>query len=114
MRHQLCVTTRQVRDRIIILFGSGYAGLGLLPYWLHMQKSFNHSNHLEGDIINREFIVPGSQSTTVFIPVDHSLDGMALSVGHLVKLLGPGLVRPRGDHGLDTSLSAPEADAWII
>ena len=78
-----------------------------------MQKSFNHSNHPEGDIINREFIVPGSQSTTVFIPVDHSLDDIALSVGQLVKLLGSGLVRPRRDHGLDTSLSAPEADAWV-
>jgi len=78
-----------------------------------MQKSFNHSNHPEGDIINREFIVPGSQSTTVFLPVDHSLDDIALSVGHLVKLLSPGLVRPRRDHGLDTSLSAPEADAWV-
>ena len=73
-----------------------------------------HNGHQpESNIVDREFLVTGSQSTIFLVPAHDLLDDVSLPIGGLVEVLVPWLVGSRGNDGSDPPPPTPLPDPRI-
>jgi hypothetical protein len=77
------------------------------------EEFFNNSDHPQGDVVDGQLFVAGSQGAALLVPAYHLLDPAPPAVGHPVEGLVPQLILPGRDHWPDVVPPRPLPDAGV-
>src|SRR5258707_13910060 len=75
------------------------------------EQVFDDGHVPEGEVIDRQLVVPGAQRPPLLVPPDDPLDDVPPPVPLRVEVRLPGLVRPGRDDRADPPPPDPAADA---